>query len=115
MITPVEERLFVPEDNEVELLYTVVKTDGKPMDLTAVSEIEFYIKASRDTDDAAAVVLTKTDNDITVDNPATNGSGVVTIPGNAIATPGVRWYRLDVIFSGARRTVKFGNLVIQDV
>jgi hypothetical protein len=114
MIVPVEERLFVPEANEVELLYSVVRTDGTPMDLTGATDVEFYIKASRDAADSTATVLKKTTNDITVDS-GTGGTGTVTIPSTAIEVPGVQWYRLDVLFATARRTVKFGNLVIEDV
>lgn len=117
MIEPLEEKLFVPENNDVDLSFTVRdKTTGNVLPLSPSDDVEFFVKPSRQTPDNSVDVtkLTRDAGNITFINSSLM-DGSIAIPGTAIQSAGVVWYKLDVIRGSKRRTEKHGPLIIQDV
>lgn len=105
-------RLIVCQGNDPTVDITV-SSEGEPLSLSGL-DVELWIKPSAATDDADDAVTT-----LTLDDGLALGSAVGTlvavIPDAALSTPGERFWRLDVLQSGARTTVMYGPLVITDV
>lgn len=116
-----EEKLFVPENNSPDVMFTVADAStGQTLPLDSGDDLEFYVKPSASTadNDPLVIKLTRDNGDFTLPD-LSKMSGSVRIPSSALSEPGIFWYRLDVIKgglpNGQRRTEKYGPLVIVNV
>lgn len=109
--TYVELELMQGNDEIVE--HTVSTATG-PLDLTTATAIEMFIKPSKATADTDPTVtkLTLTSGITIVD--ASAGRCDAAVPAAALATAGVRWWRLDLVISADRKTAMFGPVLIRD-
>lgn len=111
---PNNEDLSVFEINN-ETATAVVYQEGTttPQSLSGAT-IELYVKTTASTTDgdSSTVKLSTATGEITITDAA-NGAISITFP--SFASPGTRWYRLDTIITGKRRTAAYGNFVITNV
>lgn len=106
-------RLYQANDDTIAVTIADDDTDDV-LNLGSVTELTMVIKASRETADASATLLTLTDGDIVVTN-ASAGRCEITVPATAVPDAGELWYRLDVERGGTTRTAVFGDLHIIDL
>lgn len=111
-------RRALTADQNNDMTYTGTATDadaGTPLDLTGVT-LQMYIKPAADTDDddPAVTVLSTETGDITITDPAA-GAYSIAVPDTALTAAGVRWYRVDAITGGARKTIVYGPLKVRDL
>lgn len=105
--------LTLHQDNDETLDGIVrVKATELPQDLDAV-ELRMYIKASEETADSEATVLSTETGEITIVDEA-EGTYTVDVEAAILAQAGIRWYRVDAI-GAATRTVVYGPLTTQDL
>lgn len=110
--TYVELELLQGNDEIVE--HTVSTVTG-PLDLTMASAIEMFIKPSKATADTDPSVTKLTlGGGITIVD-ASAGRCDAAVPAGALATAGVRWWRLDLVVSSDRKTAMFGPVLIRDL
>ncbi|MFE3461385.1 hypothetical protein ACFXKD_27895 [Nocardiopsis aegyptia] len=108
--------LILREGNDETLSLTVAEEDGGgPHDLTGAT-LELLIKTSEDAADSdpSTVLLSSTTSDITINSPAA-GTATATIDRTHLQQPGTRFWRLDVVRPGTRRTAIYGPLSIVDL
>lgn len=109
--------LVLNERNDETINLTLLQPDGiTPYDLTS-AEVDFYIKpsaASEDTD-IDVIKLSTTGGGVVVTSPPTAGLATVTIPTVDLQTPATRFWRVDVIAGGQKKTAMFGLLQINDL
>ena len=85
-----------------------------PLDITGKT-IEFYAKATSDTDDATAMFkYSTTDGEITVSN-GPEGEAVMQVAAADIAEDGEFWYHCDVLTGLSRKTAGRGPLIVDPV
>lgn len=106
--------LTLNEDNDE----TVALTVTSPVTLTVADcTFELLIKASADADDGEATTLT-VGAGLTVDTTAATATTIAltaAVPASDLAAPGRRFWRLDLLLSGARHTCLYGPLTIRDL
>lgn len=100
------------ERNDETVDHTVTR-DGQPFDLTG-KNLEFILKARTQDLDTAGVILTDTDGDITVTDPA-GGLATTSISSEHLASPGRKVWRLDVLDGTDRKTAIYGQVTIVDL
>jgi hypothetical protein len=97
---------------------TVDLTADAPVDLTvAACTFELYIKATADTADSAATVLT-VGAGLTVNTTAPTARSIdltAVVPAADLASPGKLFWRLDLLVAGARHTALYGPLTIRNL
>lgn len=106
------------EGNTTEMEFVIRKVAGTqrtPLDMTGYQGVELVIKADQFTSrDDAMAVLTGNGPDLTP--LGTDGRVVVTLTEAATGTPGRFVYHLDTLDSdGRRRTVRFGDWIVEDL
>lgn len=112
---PAVRALRLYQANDDTLTVTVADDDTDAViNLGSVTELTMVIKATRETADASATLLTMTGGDITVTSAAA-GRCEVTVPASAVPNAGDWWYRLDVERGGTTRTATYGDLRIIDL
>jgi hypothetical protein len=104
---------------------TLDENNDETIDLTVTADVtidpaqatfELYIKTSATEDDADGTKLTDGDGlTVTSTEPAKTIALTADIPASALATPGTRFWRLDVIVDGKRGTAMYGPLRIRDL
>lgn len=104
--------LTLYERNDETVDHTVTQ-DGAPFDLTGKT-LEFVLKTRTQDLDSAGVILTDTDGDITVTDPA-GGLATTSISSENLATPGNKVWRLDVLDGTDRKTAVFGKITVVDL
>ena len=112
---PIRRDLSVTQGNHTTIDVAITDSDtGGPYDLTGVT-VEVYLKATagQADNDAGTILLTSPSN-IQI-NSAVNGTCTVTIIAANLPTAGRRWWRLDCVASGQRRTVMFGPMYVTAV
>jgi hypothetical protein len=98
--------LSFPVNNDVKLTFNFTDPDtDAPLDLTGI-DIEFWRKPGRNSADTDAEAISYTG---TVDDPTT-GTAVVEVPAADNSTPGVIWWRVDLVKEEDRETIQFGKL-----
>lgn len=105
------QRLTLNQRNDEWLdLYVIDRQTSAPYDLSDAT-IHVVIKPDAGTDDTdeKVVTLTTTAGDVVIED-AEDGHVTATVPGTALAEAGMRWWRLDVVRPGARRTAVYGDL-----
>lgn len=105
-----ELRLGQSNDEELELVLTDSDTGG-PYDLTD-AEVQLVLKADAAVPDTEAIILTSPDVDIT--DPEA-GEVTVAVSRSHLADAGCRWWRVDVVRPGTRRTAIYGPLIVVDL
>lgn len=107
--------LEVYERND-EVVDLAITFDGAAYNLAGKS-IEMYLKPTKGTadNDLAVVLLSTSTGDIVVSGTPTDGTAEAHIPASDLSTVGSRWYRVDVIDAGKRRTALYGPLRIIDI
>lgn len=107
--------LEVYQSND-EVVDIQVFFEGLPYDLTGKS-MEMFLKPTKGTPDAdlAVVKLTSVASEIIISGTPSDGTAVAHIPAVNLANVGTRWYRVDVIDAGKRRTALYGPLRIIDI
>ncbi|MCW2915513.1 MAG: hypothetical protein JWN52_3581 [Actinomycetia bacterium] len=97
---------------------TVALTVDAPVTLTlSACTFELFIKATADTADSSATKLT-VGAGITIDTTAATARSIdltAIVPAAALATPGKRFWRLDLLVSSARHTALYGPLTIRNL
>lgn len=100
--------------NPATVKITVTDDDtAEPVDLTDAIDIRMYVKASRETDDGNATVLSLTGGQVTVTD-AVAGRAMVKAPASLTETAGLRWYRVDLTTADGPMTTAYGELRIED-
>jgi len=111
MATYLELELDQNTDPDVELTLT---QGGAALDLASASALELYLKPHRttaDTDLAVTKLTVGTGISIT---DAGAGTCVASIPAAALAVAGLKWWRIDAVISGKRRTAMCGVVHVAD-
>ena len=112
-MTRQELRLY--QANDETLLAYVTEVDGQaPHDLTGDPLVQLIIKDTPGADDVGAVVLSTGSGEVTVTD-AEAGEVEIAIGREYLAEAGTRWWRLDVVRPGSRRTAVYGELYVVDV
>ena len=96
--------------------YTLAIVDevtGLPQDLTDVTSIAMYIKATAETpdDDEDVIVLSTANNGITITN-AEAGLCAISAASSATEIAGIRWYR--ILAEPGPKLVLYGPLTVVD-
>lgn len=111
MATYLELELDQNTDPDVELTLTQA---GAPLDLGTASALELFVKPHRTTADTDLTVTKLTiGSGIAVTN-ASGGICVASIPAAALALAGLKWWRIDAVISGKRRTAIRGVVHVAD-
>lgn len=108
----------VIERNAPKMQFTCYHRRGKglrPIDLTDVQAIEFYLKPTADDDDPVAPQYSLANAQITIEGDPKKG--VINVQWNAahVPAPGTQWHHLDVIFGGNRDTVSHGPVKVVNI
>lgn len=103
--------LTLTEGND-EAISITARVDGEAYDLTSKT-LELYIKTDANQDDEDAELLSSGGGEI-VATDAEGGVAEVSIPGEALTADKTFW-RYDVIDSGARHTIMYGPLHLNNV
>lgn len=111
MATYLELELPQLNDPDVELTLT---SAGAPLDLSTASALELFLKPHRTTLDTDLTVTKLTLGAGLTVTDSSGGVCVASIPAAALAVAGVRWWRLDAVISGKRRTAMYGPLKVAD-
>ena len=85
-----------------------------PYPLTGVEEIEFIVKAGKETADGDADALYSLTGGAVVVVDETAGHLSVQLAGADMADAGKRWYKLRVIKDGKGETPAYGALIVED-
>lgn len=104
------QKLEVYERND-EVVDLTLTYAGQAYNLTGKT-IEMYLKptsATADTDPSVFKLSTAT-GEIVITNPGTLGQAVASVPAADLVTAGSRFYRVDIIDAGKRRTALYGPL-----
>jgi hypothetical protein len=103
---------------------TLDQGNDETVDLTVIGSsaidpdqavFEFYIKDSAETADDAPLLTGGAGLTVVSTEPATTIALTAEVPASALATPGTRFWKLDVIVGGKRRTAMYGPLRIRDL
>lgn len=103
--------LTLTEGND-EAVSITARVDGEVYDLTGKT-LEMYIKTDANQDDDDADLLSSGGGEI-VATDADGGVAEVSIPGEMLTTDKTFW-RYDVVDSGARHTILYGPLHLNNV
>jgi hypothetical protein len=99
------------QNNDTQLTFRFTNPDTSyVVDLTNL-EVEFWRKLGRRSSDSDTGSKSYS---ATISDPTT-GVAVVNIPASDNTTPGVIWYRVDILNSQQRETIQFGNLYLDSV
>jgi cobalamin biosynthesis protein CbiG len=111
MATYLELNLNQANDEDVELTLTQA---GAALDLGTASALELFLKPHRTTADTdpAVTKLTVGSGIAVTDEPG--GVCVASIPAAALAVAGLRWWRIDAVITGKRKTALFGLVHVAD-
>lgn len=105
-------KLRLVEGNDTTVALTATR-NGEPIVLASGVGLELYLKTTQYQDDDDAITLTRAGGEITVTDAA-DGEAEASIDGSLIVTSLTFW-RFDVIETGARHTVLYGDLEVADV
>jgi hypothetical protein len=109
--------LTLNENNDEEILAVLTTNqpaDDTPLDLTGMT-LEAYLKVSAATSDVDGSTWKGTSGggDITVTDAA-NGEVSVMVPAASITTA-MKWWRLDILDGGLRKTALYGDVTVTDL
>lgn len=111
MATYLELDLNQNNDQDIEL---TLDQGGTALDLGTASAIELFLKPHRTTADTdLAVTKLTVGSGISITN-APGGVCVASLSAGALAAAGLRWWRLDAVISGKRKTAMFGVVRVAD-
>jgi hypothetical protein len=106
--------LSLSQGNDETLSGLVLQADdGTPLDLTGVA-LEMLLKATPETPDEDATVLSTTGGQIAIVSAAA-GTYSVNVPDSALTEAGDRWYRVDAVAGTSRKTIVYGPLHVRDL
>lgn len=111
MATYLELNLNQWNDEDVQLTLTQA---GAALDLATASALEFYLKPHRTTADADLAVTKLTVGSGIAITDASAGTCIASIPASALAAAGLKWWRIDAIITGKRKTALFGLVHVAD-
>lgn len=108
------------EGNDETVLLTITATaDPGGDDLTAVTSLEFYLKADECDSDAEAELLLTSANILELEiltQTATEMTAEAHIPAAALAGPYPRFYKVDALSgTGQRRTALYGRVTVNNL
>lgn len=101
--------LVVYENNDETIDLAVTTVDGDPYDLTGAN-LELLIKPADTPDDGPGVVVLSTGTGEITITDAAGGAATAEVSRTALADPGTRVWRVDVVRPGSRRTAMYGPL-----
>jgi hypothetical protein len=108
----IRHELTLGQANDETLELVLVESDtGGAYDLTGAG-VEVVLKAAAGVPDTEAIILTSPDVDIT--DPEA-GEVEVAISRSHLQDAGCRWWRVDVVRPGTRRTALYGPLQVVDL
>lgn len=111
-----EQRLTLHQGNDESVeVWVVARLDAEPYDLDGAT-VQLVMKASAsmaDTDPEVTVLSTAT-GEVEITDPGA-GQIRVHITRDRLQRSGLRWWRLDVVRPGARRTAVYGDLYVVDM
>jgi hypothetical protein len=101
-------------DEDIEVTLTTNKpAPGTALDLTGKT-LEAYLKPSAATADADGSVWKGTSAaEITITD-AVGGKATIAAPGSAVQTT-KKWWRIDVLNAGKRKTALYGDVAVTDL
>lgn len=107
--------LHLSQGNDETLQFTVSVAAGTALNLATVAALELFLKPTAQTidTDPAVTKLTMAAGDIVITDPV-NGVCLATVQASVLTTAGVRWWRLDAVLAGKRKTVLYGPLRVTD-
>lgn len=111
MATYLELELNQSNDEDIELTLTQA---GAALDLATASALELYLKPSRTTTDTDLAVTKLTVGSGIAITDAPGGVCVASIPAAALAQAGLKWWRIDAVITGRRKTAMFGLVHVAD-
>lgn len=104
--------LKVIERND-EVVTVTATRNGTPIDLTGLG-VEAVVKGDASVDDSTGTTLTLAAGDVEVTDAA-GGVFDVHYPATALTSPGIKFYRVDLLDGTLRHTLLYGDLTIVDV
>lgn len=109
----IQEDLVTAQNNDAVFKFELRNDDDNPVDLTVLTSITAYLKASEIASDGTAAFF-GVGTGIVITN-AVNGKITWTVPRADLTTAGTKWYHIDVFANSQITTYYCGNFVIRAV
>jgi hypothetical protein len=100
--------------NNDEVIALTLTQAGAALDLDTASALELYLKPHRTTADTDLAVTKLTLSSGIAITDASAGTCTAAIPAAALAVAGLKWWRIDAVITGKRKTALFGVVYVAD-
>lgn len=107
--------LALHENNDETVFLSITGLDGNPFDLTS-AVVDVFIKNGKDYSDTdvSTIHLSTSSGEVVVTD-SVNGLATATVAATNLPSPAIKFWRVDVLSSGKRRTACYGTLTVVDL
>lgn len=107
------QELNLSQNNDEDIALTLTQA-GVALDLDTASALELFLKPHRTTADTDLAVTKLTLSSGIAITDATAGTCIASIPASALAVAGLKWWRIDAVITGKRKTAICGLAHVAD-